>query len=119
MVDEAQFLSEELVDELYEISFDKVVMCFGLLTDFQRHLFPGSKRLVELCDSLQEIKSICSCGRRAVVNARFKDGKLVLTGNQVEIGAEDKYRAMCRYCYHDLLLNSDTAMKGLSDSTGT
>lgn len=104
MVDEAQFLSEKLVDELYEISYEKVVMCFGLMTDFKRNLFPGSKRLIELCDSLQEIKSVCSCGRRAVVNARFKDGKLVLDGAQVEIGAEDKYRALCKYCYHDLLV---------------
>ena len=103
MIDEAQFLSAALVDRFYKISSDKVVMCFGLLTDFQRKMFPGSKRIVELCDSMQEIKSICKCGRRAVVNARFKDGKLVTEGNQIEIGSEDKYRAMCRKCYDELL----------------
>lgn len=101
MVDEAQFLSKNLVDTLYIISASKVVMCFGLLTDFKREMFEGSKRLVELADSITEIKSICKCGRRAVANARFKDDKFVLEGNQIEIGAEDKYKALCRYCYDD------------------
>lgn len=103
MVDEAQFLSKEIVDILHDISETKVVMCFGLLTDFKRELFEGSKRLIELSDSIAEIKSICKCGKRAVVNARFKDDKIVTRGNQIEIGAEDKYKALCRSCYKKLI----------------
>lgn len=103
MVDECQFLSKKLVDQLYEISFEKVVLCYGLLTDFRREMFEGSKRLVELADSMQEIKSICHCGKRAVVNARFKDGVLVRDGSQIEVGAEDKYKVLCKECYNKLL----------------
>lgn len=99
MVDECQFLTREQVDELYRISEKQVVMCFGLLTDFRRELFPGSMRLLELSDSIQEIKSICKCGKRAVANARFIDGVLQTQGEQVVIGAEESYRAMCRNCY--------------------
>lgn len=102
MVDECQFLTKELVDQLYKISFDKVVMCYGLLTDFRREMFEGSKRLIELADSIQEIKSVCKCGKRAVVNARFKDGVLVTEGSQIVIGAEDKYKALCKNCYEEL-----------------
>ena len=103
-VDEAQFLSENLVDRLYEISASKVVMCFGLLTDFRRELFIGSKRLIELADSIQEIKSVCNCGKRAVVNARFdKNGNIVTEGEQIEIGAEDKYRSICRTCFRNMM----------------
>lgn len=99
MVDEAQFLTPMQVDELFNLSFKMVIMCYGLLTDFKRELFSGSKRLIELADSIQEIKSICKCGKRAVANARFKDNKFVLSGEQVEIGAEDKYKALCKECY--------------------
>lgn len=103
MVDEAQFLCRQIVDILHDISETKVVMCFGLLTDFKRELFEGSKRLIELSDSIAEIKSICKCGKRAVVNARFKDDKIVTRGSQIEIGAEDKYKALCRSCYKKLI----------------
>ena len=99
LVDEAQFLSKEIVDKLYDISFNKVVMCFGLLTDFKQELFEGSKRLIELSDSIQEIKSVCKCGKRAVVNARYKDGVLQTKGEQVVIGAEETYKALCKDCY--------------------
>lgn len=90
LIDEAQFLSEEQVDELHEIvlRYGIPVICYGLLTDFTSHLFPGSKRLVEISESLQEIKTICECGRKATCNARFnEDGVALLTGDQVVMGA--------------------------------
>lgn len=103
MVDEAQFLTKGQVDELYDISFKNNVLCFGLLTDFQQNLFEGSQRLIELAESLQEIKTVCSCGRRATMNVRFDEhGNVITRGEQVEIGGNDKYRAMCKYCYDNL-----------------
>lgn len=103
MVDEAQFLTRKQVEELYEISFHNNVLCFGLLTDFQQHLFEGSQRLIELAESLQEIKTVCSCGRRATRNVRFDEhGNLINHGEQVDIGGNDKYKAMCKYCYENL-----------------
>ena len=103
MVDEAQFLTKNQVDELYDISFYNNVLCFGLLTDFQQHLFEGSQRLIELAESLQEIKTVCSCGRRATMNVRFDEwGNFITHGEQVDIGGNDKYRAMCKYCYENL-----------------
>lgn len=103
MVDEAQFLTKAQVDELAEIAFHHNVLCFGLLSDFQQHLFEGSKRLIELAESLQEIKTVCSCGRRATLNARFNEqGQLITHGEQVDIGGNEKYKAMCKYCYKKL-----------------
>lgn len=103
MVDEAQFLSEEQVDELYKISFKIPVLCFGLLIDFSQHLFPGSKRLLELSESLQEIKTVCKCGKKATINARFdKDGRVITKGEQIDIGGNDKYKALCKECFEKL-----------------
>lgn len=103
MVDEAQFLTEAQVDEMYQIAFHHNVLCFGLLADFQQRLFEGSKRLLELAESLQEIKTVCKCGRRATINARFNsEGKLIVHGEQVDIGGNEKYKAMCKYCYEAL-----------------
>ena len=103
IVDEAQFLTEEQVDQLSDVVdfLDVNVMCFGLRTDFQSHLFPGSKRLFELADDIEEIKSSCECGeRKTSINARFdEDGEIITEGSQVEIGGNDKYRAICRKCW--------------------
>lgn len=102
LVDEAQFLTEEQVDQLSDIVdyLDIDVYCFGLRTDFKTHLFPGSKRLFEIADKLEEIKSTCECGRKNLVNARFtKDGKLAVGGPQVEVGYN--YSAICRRCYKE------------------
>lgn len=101
-VDESQFLTEKQVEELSYIvdNYDVNVMCYGLRTDFKTKLFPGSKRLFELADTIEEIKSTCSCGGKAIVNARVdKDGNIVTEGKQVEVGAEDKYITLCRKCY--------------------
>ena len=82
------------------------VLCFGLRTDFQTHTFPGSKRLLELADSITEIKTICSCGSKAVVNARVgEDGYVVTEGSQVLLGGNDCYVAMCHKCWKNAIKN--------------
>ncbi|MFV0344025.1 MAG: thymidine kinase [Anaerocolumna sp.] len=102
MVDEAQFLSEAQVNELYKISFKLPVLCFGLLVDFSQHLFPGSKRLLELSESLQEIKTVCKCGKKATINARFdKTGHVITKGEQIDIGGNEKYKALCKECFEE------------------
>ncbi len=100
MVDEAQFLTAKQVDQLYEITMHTNVLCFGLLTDFRQQLFEGSKRLIERAESLMEIKTVCKCGAKATVNVRYSgDGKLLTEGEQVDIGGNDRYKAMCKKCY--------------------
>ena len=100
--DECQFLSPEQIEQLREIVNEHVipVMCFGLRTDFQTNLFPGSLRLMELADEIQEIKTICDCGAKATVNARIDgSGHIVTEGAQVLLGGNDAYIAMCHKCY--------------------
>ncbi len=101
IVDECQFLTEEQIDQLRSIVDDHniPVMCFGLRTDFQTRLFPGSRRLMEVADTIQEIKTICDCGAKATVNARISDGYIVTEGAQVVLGGNDSYIAMCHRCY--------------------
>ena len=102
IVDECQFLMEEQVDQLRAIvdDFNVPVMCFGLRTDFQCHLFAGSRRLMEVADTIQEIKTICDCGAKATVNARIgADGKIVTEGAQLLLGGNDSYIAMCHKCW--------------------
>ena len=102
IVDECQFLTPEQVDQLADIVIDKniPVLCFGLSTDFTTHLFPGSKRLFEIAQSISEIKSVCTCGAKATVNARIDgNGRIVTEGSQVLIGGNDSYMAMCRKCW--------------------
>ena len=98
LVDEAQFLSTGQVDYLSFIvdTCGINVICYGLRTDFQAHLFEGSKRLFELADDLHEIEDIDAEGNKIIINARMKNGKIVIAGPQVEIGAEDKYQSMSR-----------------------
>ena len=105
LIDEAQFLTKKQVEELVEMVdiFNIEVMCFGLRTDFQSNLFEGSKRLMELSDEIEEIKSRCDCGNKASINARFDEkGSLVLIGNQVMVGGDDKYKSLCRKCWFKL-----------------
>ena len=102
IVDECQFLTPEQIDQLRYIvnDFNVPVMCFGLRTDFQTKLFPGSMRLMEVADTIQEIKTICDCGAKATVNARIDgDGHIVTEGAQVFLGGNDAYIAMCHKCY--------------------
>lgn len=102
IADEAQFFTPEQIDELRTLvdEEDLPVLCFGLRTDFLTHFFPGAQRLMELADSLTEIKTVCECGRKATVNARI-DGKgnIVTSGGQVMLGGNDSYVAMCHQCW--------------------
>ena len=98
IVDEVQFLKAEEIDDLAKI-VDKVnisVICYGLRTDFTGHLFEGSKRLMELADVIEEIPTICWCGKKAQFNARIYDGKIVRTGEQVLMGGNESYISLCR-----------------------
>ena len=100
--DECQFLVPEQIDQLRAIvnDFGVPVLCFGLRTDFQTRLFPGSRRLMELADVIEEIKTMCDCGAKATVNARIDgEGHIVTQGAQVVLGGNDSYIAMCHKCY--------------------
>lgn len=102
IVDECQFLHPDQVDQLSRVvmDFDVPVLCFGLSTDFLTHLFPGSRRLFEIADSIQEIKSVCKCGDKATVNARLDDdGNVVFSGDQLCLGGNERYVAMCKKCW--------------------
>ena len=104
IADEAQFFTPEQIDQLRElVDVDNLpVLCFGLRTDFLTHFFPGAQRLMELADSLTEIKTICTCGRKATVNARIDaQGKVVTEGSQVMLGGNDSYIAMCHKCWKE------------------
>lgn len=104
--DECQFLTEKQVDQMKDLAdkLDIPVLCFGLRTDFQTKMFPGSKRLFEIADSIMEIKSVCKCGRKATVNARFDDeGNIITDGEQVCLGGNERYDSMCYKCYRKLI----------------
>jgi thymidine kinase len=102
LVDEAQFLTEGQVDDLFRIVIedDVPVLAYGIRTDFQTVAFPGSRRLLEVSHSLEELKTICRCGRKAVFNARTVDGRFIFDGEQVAIdGVEVGYESLCGACY--------------------
>ena len=98
IADEAQFFTPAQIDQLRQLvdEEDIPVLCFGLRTDFLTHFFPGAQRLMELADSLTEIKTVCACGRKATVNARIDaSGRIITQGDQVFLGGNDSYVAMC------------------------
>lgn len=102
IADECQFFTAAQIDQLRAIvdKLDLPVLCFGLRTDFLTHLFDGSRRLFEVADSVNEIKTICSCGDKAIVNARIDgEGHVVTEGGQILIGGNDSYIAMCHKCW--------------------
>lgn len=104
LVDECQFLTEEQVDQLAKIvdTLNINVMCFGLRTDFTSHCFPASRRLFELADYIEEVKSRCSCGNKTSINARFNEnGEMILHGSQFMLGGNDLYKPMCRKCWFE------------------
>lgn len=104
LIDEAQFLTAEQVDQLSRVVDDYGcnIVCYGLRTDFQSHLFEGSRRLFEIADTIDEIKSTCTCGHKTIINARIDpNGDFVEEGAQVEIGGDDKYIAVCRKCWRN------------------
>ena len=106
VVDEAQFLTEMQVYELVIIlkQLDVPVICYGLKTDFQGNLFPGSATLLRYADTIDELISICSCGKKARFNARKIDGEYVFDGEQVVIGADESYDPLCGKCYLEKVL---------------
>lgn len=111
IVDECQFLTVPQIDGLREIvdTFDVPIICYGLKTDFRTYMFESSKRLIELADSVQEIKTVCSCGSKAIFNAKLNsEGYVILGGNQIKIGGNETYTPLCSKCYRKRLKHSDT-----------
>jgi thymidine kinase len=116
LVDEAQFLSQRHVLQLCEVT-DRLgipVLCYGLRTDFQGKLFPGSAALLALADSLIELKAVCECGRKATMNLRVdSDGHAITAGAQTEIGGNDRYIALCRKHFFERLRESEARQLSL------
>lgn len=110
ITDECQFFTAAQIDQLRRI-VDELhipVLCYGLRTDFLTHLFEGSRRLFEVADSITEIKTICACGKKAIVNARIDAaGKVVTHGGQILIGGNDAYIAMCHSCWKNAISKSE------------
>lgn len=110
IVDEAQFLTAAQVDELREIADSGTfVMCYGLKTDFRGLMFEGSKRLLEVADSLREVVTMCPCGKKATMNARYVNDHIVYEGEQVVIGGNEAYVALCHRCYKKGMLTRTEA----------
>lgn len=103
LVDEAQFLFPEQVDTLSDFVdfYDIPVLCYGLRTDFLNHLFPGSRRLMEIADVIEEVPTVCWCGKRAQCNTRYSNGKIVREGAQIMLGSNESYVALCRKHYKE------------------
>ena len=112
IADEAQFFTPAQIDQLRDLvdGEDLPVLCFGLRTDFLTHFFPGAQRLMELADSLTEIKTVCACGRKATVNARIDaNGRVVTEGGQILLGGNDSYIAMCHKCWKNRIRAQEQA----------
>ena len=112
IADEAQFFTPAQIDQLRTIVDDEdlPVLCFGLRTDFLTHFFPGAMRLMELADSITEIKTVCACGRKATVNARIDaNGRIVTEGGQILLGGNDSYVAMCHKCWKNRIRAQEQA----------
>lgn len=102
IADEAQFLTPEHIEQLRDIvdNYNVPVFCFGLRTDFRTKMFPGSARLFELADSVSELKTVCTCGGKAMVNARIDgEGNIITEGAQIMLGGNESYRPMCYKCW--------------------
>lgn len=115
IADEAQFFTPEQIEQLrYLVDEDDLpVLCFGLRTDFLTRLFPGSQRLMELADSITEIKTVCACGRKATVNARLDaSGRILTHGDQVFLGGNDSYIAMCHKCWKEKIKEQESSSLG-------
>lgn len=106
IIDEAQFLSKDQVYQLTRVvdALGVPVVCYGLRTDFQGNLFEGSQWLLAWADTIEEVKTICWCGKKAIMNARLKDGRVIKKGEQIELGGNERYTSLCRAHWHDGLL---------------
>ena len=109
IVDEIQFARKEQIDFLARIvdELNVPVMCYGLRTDFQLNLFEGSARLLAIADEIKEIKTVCWCGKKAICNARYNRNGIVRTGEQIMLGANDEYIALCRKHFLEGKLSAD------------
>jgi thymidine kinase len=106
LVDEAQFLSPRVIEQLRELTrtHNVPVICYGLRTDFRTRLFPGARRLLELADSIEEVKVTCQyCNRKAIFNMRLIDGQPTETGEQIQLGGNESYAPVCHKCYVERL----------------
>ncbi len=109
LIDECNFLKEHHINDLKDIVMEKdiPILCYGLITNFQSYLFEGSKRLVEIADKLDEIKSVCWCGRKATQNTRVIDGKIVKTGEEIFVGGNDAYVPLCYRHFKEEKISKD------------
>ena len=107
LVDEVSMLKKEQIDEFSDIvDFLNIpVMCYGLRSDFLTNSFEASRRLLEIADNIQEMKTICECGRKATINMRVQDGKVITEGEQFMVGGNESYQSVCRRCYKDYVSN--------------
>ena len=105
IIDEAQFCTKEQIEQLKTLSKTIDILCFGLKTNFKSELFEGSKRLIEIADSISEITHICRCGKNAIINARFINGKPTIAGAEIQIGGDESYEALCYDCWKNMLKN--------------
>lgn len=116
LVDEAQFLPPAVVDQMYDVAHGDPgvpVICYGLRADFRRNLFPASQRLLELADTIEEIKTVCTfCSKKAIFNLKFANGQPTLSGPSVELGCEEKYLPVCAACYGQQLSQFSTEPVG-------
>ena len=109
LIDESQFLNKKQVEELCDIVdvYNIPVMCYGLKSDYKNEPFEGSSYLFSMCDVIEEIKSICDCGKKATINARISDGVVITNGEQILVGGNDIYKSLCRRCYKKMKNNED------------
>lgn len=116
VIDEAQFMTPEEVETFAHIvdEHDITVICYGLMTDFQSQLFSGSKRLCELADRIEEIPTLCWCGKKAHFNTRFNNGKVIRSGAQVMLGGNESYVPLCRKHFFEGKLHGDVLLKDLT-----
>lgn len=121
LVDEAQFLSKNIIDQFREIThlLGVPVICYGLRTDFKTNLFEGSMRLMELADSVEEVKATCHfCNRKSIMNLKHVNGKAVDTGPSIELGAEEKYFPVCFSCYQTEINKGKKKEEALAGAMG-
>lgn len=118
IVDEIQFARSEQIDQLayFVDQLNVPVLCYGLRSDFQLHLFEGSERLITIADELREVKTVCWCGKKATCNARYNKDGIVREGSQVMLGANDEYIALCRKHFLEGNLYGDSKPVGFDNS---
>ena len=99
IVIECQFCTKRQIDQLRSLTTKVPVLCYGLLTNFKGELFEGSKRLVEVCDDMKELKSLCECGKKAIINAKFSHGLICTSGDEIDFNSDDDFKGLCYTCY--------------------